>query len=121
MRDYESEIICDLAETYHVYDMRALPPITVATLVFGLRADSRLVMKCQGVKEMNHLLILASINDLLRWFQWAISKDGKHKRNMPKWLVSQLTEADTKKSEENLTFTSGEDFLAYRQKLLEGK
>ena len=100
--------------------MRALPPMTVATLVAGLRADSRLIIKYQEIKDVNHLLVLASIADLLRWFQWSMSKDGKSRRNEPKWLTRQLTEKE-KKDRNALTFESGADFLSYREKLLEEK
>lgn len=36
-------LLCDLAETYHIYSMRGLPARTLAVLAFGLRADSRII------------------------------------------------------------------------------
>ena len=35
-------LICDLAETYHVLDLTALPVPLLATLAAGLRGDSRI-------------------------------------------------------------------------------
>ena len=49
-----------------------------------------------------------------------MSKDGKSRRNEPKWLTRQLTEKE-KKDSSTLTFESGADFLSYREKLLEEK
>ena len=37
--------ICDLAETYRIFDYRALPVGLLATLSFGLREDSRIKQK----------------------------------------------------------------------------
>ena len=49
-------LICDLAETYHIYDMRSLPLQTVATLSAGLRDDSRIKMKAGGVNTVSTYL-----------------------------------------------------------------
>lgn len=38
-------LICDIAETYGVYDLGALPLQTVAVLAQGLRHDARIMMK----------------------------------------------------------------------------
>lgn len=38
----EAALICDLAETYRVYDLRQLPIRTVAVLASGLRGDARI-------------------------------------------------------------------------------
>lgn len=49
----EDALICDLAETYHVLDYRALPLKTAAALASGLRADARIfeVLKKQKHRE----------------------------------------------------------------------
>ena len=47
----ESALICDFAETYHIYDYRALPVSYAATLAYGLRSDSRIRLKLGEVKE----------------------------------------------------------------------
>ena len=58
-------MICDLAETYQITDYESLPPKTVAILVAGLREDSRIGMKKNGVKTSQHNLLLAAICDRL--------------------------------------------------------
>ena len=40
----EEALICDFAETYHIYDYKRLPLTTVAALAVGLRENSRLKM-----------------------------------------------------------------------------
>lgn len=56
-------LLCDLAETYHIFDLRALPVTTLAALSFGLRDDSRIKMKIAGVKYVPSYILLASICD----------------------------------------------------------
>ena len=35
----EDALVCDLAETYHIFDMYELPCLKVATLAKGLRVN----------------------------------------------------------------------------------
>lgn len=56
-------LLCDLAETYHIYDLRELPVETLAALSFGLREDSRIKMKIAGVRYVPAELLLAGICD----------------------------------------------------------
>ena len=37
----EDALVCDMAETYHIFDYRALPLFLAARLACGLREDSR--------------------------------------------------------------------------------
>lgn len=59
----EAALICDLAETYGVYDYRSLPVQTVATLSVGLRDNSRIKMKIRGEKSSRDTILLALIRD----------------------------------------------------------
>ena len=122
LKESRNEIICDLAETYHIFDMKALPPSMVAVLVLGLRSDSRTVMKYQGIKETNHLLLLASISDSLLWIRWSMTKDGQNGKNMPESMTAKLIGQEEKQTEKEseITFSSGEEFKAYREKLIRG-
>jgi len=63
----EAALICDLAETYGIYDYRQLPIRTVAVLSAGLREDARIIKKAnkaEGVPDMK-LQLLAIIADRL--------------------------------------------------------
>ena len=61
----EKALICDLAETYQIYDYRSLPVNLVATLSVGLRNDSRIKRKMAGVTESQTNVLLATIADRL--------------------------------------------------------
>ena len=63
-------LICDLAETYHIYDMRSLPARRVATFAVGLREDSRIKKKISGIEYSHQELLLARIADKLSALLW---------------------------------------------------
>lgn len=56
-------LLCDLAETYHIYDLKELPIETLAALSFGLRENSRIKMKMTGMKYIPAEMLLAGICD----------------------------------------------------------
>lgn len=58
-------LMCDMAETYHVYDMRALPVKTVATLACGLREDARIKLKMAGISYYPAFVPLMRIHDMI--------------------------------------------------------
>lgn len=59
----EQALICDLAESYQIFNYRSLPIKTVATLSAGLRENSRIKMKMSGLKVDQNTLLLATIAD----------------------------------------------------------
>lgn len=61
----EDALICDLAETYQIYNYRSLPVPLVATLAAGLRDDSRIRLKQNKQRVSNTDLLLAVIADRL--------------------------------------------------------
>ena len=94
----------------------------VAVLVLGLRSDTRTVMKYQGIKDTNHLLMLSSISDSLSWIRWSMTKDGQKGKNMPESMTAKLIGQEEKQTEKGseITFSSGDEFKAYREKLIRG-
>lgn len=73
-------VICDFAETYHVFDMWALPARTAATLACGLGPDSRIMQKLAGVEISPPILLLvAMLIDEVRAFRymWADESAGE--------------------------------------------
>lgn len=75
----EDALICDLAETYHIYDYRSLPVKLVATLSAGLRDSSRIKLKAAGSPVDLDTTILAVIADNLSMIRAGFSKDGRAK------------------------------------------
>lgn len=111
-------LLCDFAETYHIYDIRSLPARLAATYAVGLRDNSRIKMKITGTKAPEDILLLAMAVDRLTLLLWAKTKDGQRGRNKPESITEKLLGADTGKKREFAKFDSPEDFEAYRRKLL---
>lgn len=65
-------LLCDLAETYHVYDLKALPVQTLAALSFGLRDDSRIKMKLSGMVYVSPIILQAEIVDNLALIRYSL-------------------------------------------------
>lgn len=113
----EDALICDLAETYHIYDYRQLPLNTIAVFSVGLRNNSRIKMKMNKQPVELDLLLLAGISDKLSTAMWWQTKDGQKGVNRPDSLVDVITNTQTK--EKNvIAFSSGEDFTNRRNELL---
>lgn len=114
----EAALICDLAETYQIYDYRRLPPTMVAVFSCGLGPESRIKMKLSGQKVPLDTLLMAGINDRLSLLLWAKTKDGQKGKNRPESLVDALTGEKQIKTDEIVSFDSGEEFEKSRAKLL---
>lgn len=107
----EGALICDLAETYQIYDYRSLPLKTVATLSAGLRDDSRIKLRVAGMPCSQETLLLAMIADRIEMFRYGFS-DQKTKE--PASVVEALLgkpDADKK-----VSFTTGEELDAFLSK-----
>lgn len=107
-------MICDLAETYHVFNYRELPAKLVATLVAGLRADSRTKMEINGAKAPTDTLIMAMVYDKLNQWIWLNSKQGRKGHNPPPSLVEKLV--NNEKQSKVQAYDSGDEFdLAFKR------
>lgn len=104
----EDALICDLAETYRVFDYRALPVRLLATLCCGLREDSRIRMKLSGMKVSMEIVLLAAAVDKLSFLAWSRTKDAEEGRNRPSSIVSILTGHAEEK--DILAFETAEEF-----------
>jgi len=110
----ENALICDLAETYHIYDYRQLPPSKVAIFAIGLKDDSRIKMKLSGSKVSLETLLLAGIVDRLNILIWQNTEDGAKGRNRPKPILDVIYEKESDIS----AFTSGKEFEEERRRLI---
>ena len=102
-------LVCDLAETYGIYDLRALPVSTLATLAVGLRDNSRIKMRLAGVKVSRAEMLLAAAVDRLSLLVWAKTENGRNNVNRPKSVLSILLGEEEQKSDVQ-SFDSAEDF-----------
>ena len=103
----EDALICDLAETYGIYDYRQLPAQQVAVFAFGLKEDSRIKMSLSNQKVPFETLLMASTLDRLSTLVWFKTKDGQKG-------------VGEEKERDEMVFNSGEEFEAYRQRILDG-
>lgn len=113
----EEALICDLAETYHIFDYKQMPPYKVAIFAIGLNNNSRIKLKMTGSKTPIELTALFGIIDRLDLLMWSKTKDGVKGINRPKSILSGLNEENADKIS---TYASGEDFEKARQKILKG-
>lgn len=105
-------LTCDLAETYGIFDLRALPVSTLATLAVGLREDSRIKRKLLGNQLTMTEMLLAAVFDKLSVLAWLWSKDGQAGENRPESLLSALMGEKEERSGAAQAFETGEGFEA---------
>ena len=103
-------LICDLAETYGILNMMAVPVGTLATLAVGLRADSRIKMKLAGKRVSDRDLMLAAAVDRLAMLVWLNSEEGRKGINRPGSLVKAMTGEKEKPDNQVQAFDSPVDF-----------
>lgn len=102
----EDALVCDMAETYRIYDMYSLPVRMVATLASGLRYDSRIKSSLSGNEYRLSDLLLATIADRL---------GGGQGQSILLALLGQAPKEDEQKP---VGFATGDDFEAARADLL---
>ena len=93
-----------------------MPVKLLGILVAGLRDDSRIVQKMNGVKANDTQLLLASIFDGVNMLLWARTKDAEKGRNKPKSYAESLFVKD--KKTEVQVYESAESFDKERERIL---
>lgn len=91
----EDAVVCDFAETYHIYDFRSLPLRYAATLAYGFREDSRIKILLSGQRVSTGTMLEAAAVDALNLLVWMKTKDGAKNRNRPASIVETLTATQT--------------------------
>lgn len=109
----KDELICDFAETYHIYDLRALPVRTLAVLACGLGRNSRVWAKTQGFDARWSEIVLAMCADRLAVLAWQNTEDGHKGENYPTMLTPALLGMSDQSDEPTYeVFDTGDDFMA---------
>lgn len=116
----EDALVCDFAETYHIYDWRVLPAKYAATLAFGLSEDSRIKSIISENKCSLNTMLLAVIADALNLLVWMQTEDGQNNVNRPERIVDALSYNKHEQDNDIEAFLSGDDFEAARAKILGG-
>lgn len=105
----EDLFICDMAETYGVFNYRGLPLSLVATLSSGLRNNSRIRMKMDDAKVEFNTLMIAAMVDQLSFLAWTKTKDAEDGMNKPESIVKSIL--GEKEDGQYETFETEEEFL----------
>lgn len=116
----EDDLICDMAETYHILDWRALPLRKAAVLASGLHPDSRCMMRLSGNRLRTDTLLQAAALDRLTTLVWMKTEDGQKGKNRPESVVDRLT-GKAENTNKVTGFRSAEDFEKRRQEIIGGK
>lgn len=112
-------LTCDLAETYGIYDMRALPASTLAVLASGLRENSRIKMKMAGMKVSQETLLLAMAVDHLQFLSWAKTKAARSGGDRPRSVTQALLQVEERPKHQ--VYSTGEEFDAAWKRLEGGE
>lgn len=98
----EDALICDLAETYQIYDYKSLPVHLVATFSAGLRENSRIKMIASGSEVPLETLLLASISDRVEAFRCSFGDGSVEPQSILATLLGQ--------GEQRRGYKTAEDF-----------
>lgn len=101
-------LICDFAETYHIYDMESVSVEYAGILAAGLRNDSRIKLKMSDITVSMDTLLLAFIADNTAINIYSKTKDAKTGKNKPKSMVKALLD----KGDKGKAYITGADFMA---------
>lgn len=112
-------LICDLAETYHVLDMTALPVPLLATLAAGLRGGARIRLALAGEKTEPGQLLQAAMLDRMTTLCWMQSKDGAYGRRRPPSVVEAISgKGQDKAKERPVAYSSPAEFERARAEII---
>lgn len=113
----EDEVICDLAQTYHILNYKELSPSLVAVLCCGLDDNSRIKRKMAKSSLTLQDALMALLVDGVHTLIWQRTKDGSKGRNRPESIFKKLMHIDEKPKDELMKFTSEASFEQwYRSK-----
>ena len=110
----EDALICDLAETYHIFDYRSLPVKLVATLSAGLRDESRSKMLLANVPVTQDTFLLAVIADRIEDFRRIFVKS----KEPPVSIANALLNKEKKAKRNVVGFRTVEEFEATRARII---
>lgn len=116
----EAALICDLAETYQIYNYKQLPVSTVAVFACGLKPDSRIKMKLNDRPIPIETQLLVGLYDVVNLIAWSKTKDAQKGVKRPASVMNAIMGTPTSQPRAAVTFDSGKDFERIRNKLITG-
>jgi hypothetical protein len=113
----EDALICDFAETYHIFDYKQLPIPLAAVFACGLHDDARIMLRMSGQTVSIETLLTAQITDGINLLLWTKTEDAEKGKNRPNSIVASLMGESGSKTDDG-GYDSGADFERARQMLL---
>lgn len=113
----EEALICDMAETYNIYNYKSVPCRLLGTLAAGLRDSSRIKQKMAGITSDPQTVMIASILDAVNLIWWSKTEDAEKNRNRPKLVAEHFMDQSAKPKAERLT---PEEYREIRDSILKG-
>lgn len=111
-------MICDLAETYHILNYKELSPNLVATLLIGLRDNSRVKMKVNDTKLTIDQMMMAMVVDNLQFLSWTKTKDARHGKYKQKSILKTLMGEYEKQKDDLISFETVEEYEEYMKQFI---
>ena len=108
-------VVCDLAETYHILDYKAVPVMTLATLCAGLHDDSRIKMRMMGLRHIAPSFAFVRMADTLTILNYALT--AKKGAKMPTLYQDIMTSKQEKRKQDG--FSSIAEFEDARKRLID--
>lgn len=112
-------VICDLAETYKIYDYKELPCSKVALFAVGLRENSRIKTMMSNMKYSLDTTMLAAVLDRLSVLVWFNTEDGRKGINRPAMITDKLYISDKKEDSDIVAFDTSAEYERYRRLIME--
>lgn len=116
VNNYEDDMVCDLAEYYHIFFYREYPCRLIATLVNGLREESRVRRRINNVSDVDSKIIMAGCFDRLSLLVWSKTKDAQKGHNPPASLLDIIMKKE--EEQKNMTFDNIDEFMKIRNKII---
>ena len=113
----KNALICDLAETYGIFDYKRVPGRLLGILVAGLGENTRIGKKVNGVRGTVTEVLLAQILDGVRFLCWAQTEDGRKGKHRPQSVASEFFVSEDKEKPKAMTIDS---FEKIREKIIGG-
>ena len=115
-------LVCDLAETYGIFDFKGVSPRLLGTLAAGLGAESRIGKELNGVHGSTVELLLAELIDSVNILIYGLlsKEDAEPPESRKELFFIEKNESSAKKEKEYESFATGEEFHRRRTELMIG-
>ena len=113
----EEAFICDMAETYRIYNYKSVPCRLLGTLAAGLRDSSRIKQEAAGITTDPQTVLLASVLDIVKLLWWSKTEAGQKNEDRPESIAEHFLIREEQTEKVNL---SPEEYREIRNSILKG-